>query len=84
MEGTVRSTCCGKSRCLLDLPQPSGEHFYLRRVEHRIQENLSSHFSFALMAGDLLFFLLPCGDSDNFFYFPSYFISKHISWQTPQ
>ena len=74
MEGTFRSNCCGKTRNLFDLRQH--EHFYLRWVEHRIQENVSSRFSFALEAGDLLFFLMPCANSDNFNLFPSYFMAN--------
>ena len=82
MEGTVRSTCCGKSRNLFDLLQLSSEHFYLRWVEHRVQENVSSRYSFALEAGDLLFFLMPCADCDNFCSFHVYFRSKYFIAKT--
>lgn len=66
MEGAFRSTCCGKSCNLFDLRQLRSERFYLRRVEHRIQENVSSRFSFSLEDADLLFFLMFCADGENF------------------
>lgn len=66
MDGTFRSTCCGKSRHLFDLRQLRSERFYLRRVEHGIQENVSPRVSFSLEDADLLFFLMFCADNENF------------------